>query len=256
MLSENEIIVIIYLGGSFFVALLVVFLFIYVNLHKIKVSKYRIEIKEQEVRKQQAIFIAINEGEEKERKRLGEELHDGIGAKLSGIKMSIEYLRTNKITFSIHEKLVNKILESMNETIEELREISQNLNSSILKLRGLTISLEDLISHFNNKATCEYKLFIEIDEEHLTKYDHVGYRIVSELVNNIHKHSNATKATIQLFSNNNSFQIIVEDNGRGFEINHIKPGNGLFNIKNRVELYGGKIFIDSNTKGTVIIIEF
>lgn len=256
MLSENDIIILFYFGGTFFVALLVVFLLTYVYLHQIKVNRFVIELKEQELKKQHELFIALNEGEEKERKRLAEELHDGIGAKLSGLKMSMEYLRTNFSTKESKVSLLQKITNGMDETIEELREISQNLKPSFLNFSGLKMALEDLVFHFNNKGTCKYQLYIEEELEILANNNQTIYRIVSELLNNIQRHSNASLASFQIIANHTVIQILVEDNGQGFNVNIKSPGIGLTNIKNRVELYKGKLNIDSNKDGTIVIIEF
>src|ERR1041385_3025340 len=87
MLSEENSLVLYYYGGTFFVFVLVTFLLVYVYLHQRKVGKFKLQLK-----KQEELFIALHEGEEKERKRLAEELHDGIGTKLSSLKMSMEYL--------------------------------------------------------------------------------------------------------------------------------------------------------------------
>ena len=80
------------------------------------------------------------------------------------------------------------------------------------------------------------------------------YRIITELLLNIHKHAGATKAFLQVIEEDNILQIIAEDNGRGFTENEGK-GIGLTNIRNRVNLNKGSINIDSSKKGTTIIIQ-
>jgi two-component system NarL family sensor kinase len=249
--THSNNLVIFYIGGTAFVFLLVVFLLMYVYLHQLKVTRFNIQLREQELKKQQELFVALNEGEEKERKRLAEELHDGIGAKLSGLKMSVEYLKS----VSQDDLLLDKIAEGMNETIEELREISQNLKPAFLSSKGLELALSDLVMHYNNKGNCTYKLFVEMNENGEKQHVQLVYRIVSELLHNIQKHSGATLASVQIVSGDDMVQIVAEDNGSGFDLNERGQGIGLVNIANRVELYKGRVHIDSTEEGSVIIIE-
>jgi two-component system NarL family sensor kinase len=245
--------VIFYAAGTLFVFLMVVFLLMYIYLHQLKVTRFNIQLRDQELKKQQELFLALNEGEEKERKRLAEELHDGIGAKLSGLKMSVEYLKSRP---EVNDPLLEKIAEGMNETIEELREISQNLKPSFLSSKGLELALNELMVHYNHKGSCSYQLFMDVNEDGIENYVQLIYRIVSELLHNIQKHSQATLASVQIIAGEEDIQIIVEDNGVGFDLQEHHNGIGLVNISNRVELYKGKLHIDSTGKGTVVIIEF
>ncbi|MBC7381673.1 MAG: hypothetical protein H7296_01615 [Bacteroidia bacterium] len=253
MLPNNENILIIYVAGSVFTFVLVAFIIIYVYLHQAKVNRFNIHIREQELKKQQELFIALQNGEEKERKRLAEELHDGIGARLSGLNMSIEYLKMNP---DQHQALLEKISTGMNETINELREISQNLQPSFLLSKGLETALAELISHLNNKECCYYQLFVETNWEVFNTHIQINiYRIISELLHNVKKHAAASQASAQVIGGDGMVQIIVEDNGTGFANKETGMGIGLLNIKNRVDLCKGKLLIDTSVKGTVIIVE-
>ncbi|MDZ4756525.1 MAG: histidine kinase [Bacteroidota bacterium] len=249
MPAEENTLTIFFVVGTLFVFLLVTFLFIYVYLHQQKVNKFRLQLRDQEIKKQLELFTALNEGVEKERKRLSEEIHDGIGAKLSGLKMSLEYLKQNN-----DSNLLTKVANGMNEAIEELREISHNLSLSFLSSKGLENALAELIAHYNNKLSCQYQLYIELEEDNITHIQTI-YRIVAELLHNIHKHARATLASAQILTNEDVIQIIVDDNGTGYDVSSVHHGNGLLNIKNRVAHSDGKLNIDSSPKGTITIIE-
>ncbi|MDP1728531.1 MAG: histidine kinase [Bacteroidota bacterium] len=270
MPKTENILIQFYIGGTLFVFLLLVFLLIYVYLHQMKVNRFKLQLNEQEIKKQEALFLALIEGEEKERHRLAEELHDGIGVKLSGLKMSVEYLidyysnshkNLDKISSEPHPvsqggvSLLSKVAEGMNESILELREISQNLKPSFLTNKGLVMVLTELVAHLNNKGNCRFKLYIEPDEEKFSRYMQVIYRIVSELLNNIQKHSQATEASAQVICSDNIIQIIAEDNGKGFDEKILGDGIGLTNIRSRLEIYNGRLNIESTDHGTVIIAE-
>ncbi len=79
--------------------------------------------------------------------------------------------------------------------------------------------------------------------------------MIKELVNNVEKHSCATKASVQLLSSAGQITIMCEDNGLGFNADEVQTGLGLSNIKSRVNYLKGAIYIDSNNNGTTITIE-
>ncbi|MBJ7428352.1 MAG: sensor histidine kinase [Bacteroidia bacterium] len=248
---------IIYLAGTFFSFLLVAFIIYYVILHQKKVNDYNLQLKEQELKKQQALLEALTEGQENERQRLAEELHDGIGAKLSGLNMSLEYLYNQGIT---DIDLLKQVSVGVSETIDEIREISQNLKPSSLFSKGLDKSLAEYVERLNIRGNCNYRLYIENFDEPISQELQFGlFRIVSELLTNIHKHAEATEASVQVLLNNyDVLQLIAEDNGIGFKNEYHtngKHGIGLQNIENRVAAFNGTINIDSTAQGTTIIIE-
>lgn len=240
---------------TLFITILVVFILIYVFLHQQKMTRYNLLLKEQELRKQQELFLALHEGEEKERKRLAEELHDGIGAKLSGLKMSLEYLKQHMKLNDDNEVVFDKLGTGMHEAIDELREISGNLQPGFLSSKGLQHAINDFVENLNRQNTCRYESFIVINHEQISnRLQLILFRIVCELLTNVHKHAIATQASVQVIPNEHTIQVVVEDNGIGFSEQGMN-GIGLINLRNRVELCRGTLNIDSGTNGTVIIVE-
>ena len=243
-----------YLVGTFFLIVFVISIIIYVFQHQKKVNAYQQRLQREELIKQDAIFAALQDGEEKERTRLAEELHDGVGAKLSGLNMNLEYLQP-QIQDPRIKALINKTFEGVREVINELRDMSHNLQPLYFSEKDLLLSLQDYISQLNSKGSCDYSLFFEASLSNVSKTIKLHcYRIITELLLNIHKHAGATKAFLQVIEEDNILQIIAEDNGRGFTENEGK-GIGLTNIRNRVNLNKGSINIDSSKKGTTIIIQ-
>lgn len=249
-----ESLTLIYIAGTLFSILLVGFIIYYVILHQRKVNEYNLQLKQQELNQQQALLVALTEGQENERKRLAEELHDGIGAKLSGLNMSLAYLSEQEIN---NYELLKSVNTGINDTINEIREISQNLKPSSLFSKGLNNTLAEFIMHLNNNGTCKYELYIEdIDEDINQELQFVLYRVVSELLNNINKHAKASRASVQMLLSEDGFlQIIAEDNGGGFDLDNKKVGIGFSNIQNRIDVYNGSLNIDTSSSGTTIIIE-
>lgn len=250
----NEIITY-YLAGTGFMLVFIIAIIIYVFQHLKKVNAFRQKLHNEELIRQDAIFSALQEGEEKERARLAEELHDGVGAKLSGLNMNLEYVRP-KIADPAIKTLVNKTFEGINEVINEIRELSHNLQPLYFSERDLLLSLQDYVSQLNSKGECRYTLFFEADLSTVNKGIKLHcYRIITELLLNVHKHATATQAFVQVIEEENMLKIIIEDDGRGFGENVEQKGIGLFNINNRVNLNKGTINTDSSEKGTTIIIQ-
>lgn len=257
MLQQNtEVVIYYYFAGTIFILLLILFIISYVLFHHKKVWAYKFKLKQEELEKEKIFYEALHEGEEKERKRLSEELHEGIGAKLSGIKMKLEFV-SGKAGKTEYAMLLSDMTNEMNNCIEELREISHNLIPIAIQEKSLKELIENYIGHLNLDGKCDFKLFYELPDGIAlgTNLKSGLFRILSELLHNACKHSNATLVTVQISIDENKIEAIVEDNGSGIKGNVSKKhGIGLQNIYKRVELLGGKINIDSTEKGTTVIL--
>ena len=190
------------------------------------------------------------QAQEEERSRLARELHDGLGGLLGSIRIGA----FNKLKQDPTNQLW--IDTQLSEAIEDLRNIAHDLMPVNLPEKGLVAILEKTVARWN--LSNEFKTHLNCTL--ITKYPlavEAGlYRIVSELIHNVKKHAQATEVYISLWEEKNSEKItlLVEDNGIGFIPNQ-SEGIGLKNIRYRVEYLNGKILIDSNTKGTSIVIE-
>ena len=245
---SNEIsnqIVIYYIIGTLFIFFMVISIIIYVIMHINKVNDFRLKMQQ-----------IAQESELKERSRLAFEIHDGIGAKLSGIKMKMEFIYAENKNENLAILLSSSLLD-ISETIDEIRLISHNLEMNIQNESDLCHAIENYLESLNLKSQCKYQYYSNIEKDTIPKYIIMPiYRILSELIHNIHKHANATIATIQLTIYDSKFQIIVEDNGVGF--NHkvkVIHGMGLNNIQKRIESFNGEFHLDSSNTGSTIILE-
>lgn len=245
----------VFLVGTTIIAGLVAFILLYVIVYLQKVNRFNKTLQQKELDRQAEIYQALISGEEKERKRLAEELHDGIGAKLAGLKMNLEFLH--------HEEqpsvaLIGKTLEGINETIDELREISHNLQPAVISIKGLKQALHDYIANLNRRNTSAYRLYWYAEANAVTgpALDNTLYRLATELLHNAHRHAQARNILIQLTIEKEQALLMIEDDGTGMDSSRMKPGIGLLNIRSRTEAMGGRMNIDSTPgKGTTIIIE-
>lgn len=243
-----------YLAAFSLVLLLIAAIVTYAFLHQKKVIELRTRLHEEDMRRQREVFNALQEGEEKERARLAEELHDGISAKLSGLKMSLEYLKTNTTE---NKELVNRIFSGMSETLEEVRVISHNLQTYFFADKDLEQILLAFTEQLSARNGCRYDLLINGDSNTIDKAIKLQcYRIITELLNNIHKHAKASRASVQINIENDKMEVVVEDNGIGFDTANLhSDGMGVMNVRKRAEVCGGTISFDSSGKGTSVIIE-
>jgi two-component system NarL family sensor kinase len=245
---------------SVLLLLLVIFLWINSkNQKKIAVQhakNYAQNLKSLKDQKEIEVMQAMIKGEEGERKRIARDLHDGIGSMLSSLKM--RFMKVNSASETVDLNEIESMNTLLNNSITELRQISYNLiPESLLKL-GLEHALNDLCHMLQTD-----EVQIDFHANNISKdipesIQITIYRIVQELLNNALKHSKGTDILVDCNQNLSTFFITVEDNGIGFDSKNMDGfnGQGLKNLKSRVELLNGKMEIDSSAeKGTAFNIE-
>jgi len=198
---------------------------------------------------------SVIEGEEKERNRIGRELHDGVCSELSAVKMNLDIVKST----CSDQIEIGKVITNLSTINESIRNISHDLNSIVLSKFGLVPAINDLFEKVRILNNSKVKLEISTFNKRLQKSIESNiYRILQEIVNNILKHANATEINFSLGQTKDSIRMIVKDNGVGFDVKSEKPriGIGLNNIKYRVALLNGQITIHSDLNvGTTITIE-
>ncbi len=245
---ESEVMM--FVIGSIVMLVVVIAVITFVVINQNNVLKLKLAMKSREVEHEQEARSLLREGEDKERRRLSAELHDGLGARLSYLKMKLEAGNANDEGFK----------SDLDLAIEELREISHNLNPDYLNRVGLFKAIESFVNVLNKHGKIKYNYFVgDLNHLQFSKEASVNLmRIITELLNNVHKHSEGTEAFVQISESNGQFLITVEDNGLGIaksqstlSSNH---GIGMQTIQDRVNVFNGKIQIDSNN-GTFITID-
>ncbi|CAL2076897.1 two-component system, NarL family, sensor kinase [Tenacibaculum sp. 190524A05c] len=212
-------------------------------------------LKEQEI----TTINAMVEGQEKERIRIAEDLHDNIGSVLATLKLHFENLKLNREKKHFNqEDLYNKTEKLIDETYLKVRNIAHAKNAGVIANEGLLVA----VKHMTEKVSSANKLKIEIVDFGLekkldTNTEIMVFRIIQELITNVIKHAEASEATINLSLFDENLNIIIEDNGKGFKESEIdfKNGMGLGSIKKRIEHCNGTFQIDSAlNRGTSIIL--
>lgn len=219
-----------------------------------KQRKTRAEKKLQYLQQQKQIDIAeaLLMGEERERQRLAQDLHDGLGGLLASVKINMSGLAPED------DPRFRKVVGQIDTSVNELRRIAHNMMPEALLRSGLETALRDMCEAIDAAELHVEFQALNIDKQMPANTQIVIYRIVQELLANVLKHSGATEVFVQCSQLDNYFYITVEDNGHGFTekpgSNH-KKGMGLQNVQTRVDFLNGKMDVNSSVTGTIINIE-
>ena len=222
-------------------------------------TKWKQEAKMQlAILKQQELATkAVLEAEENERIRIAKDLHDGIGQMMSVAKMNLSTME-EELNLDAGKKIkMERIISLVDESCKELRSVSHNLMPNALLKAGLAAAVREFIEKIDSQS-----LQIDLHSEGLQERmdadtETVLYRIIQECVNNVIKHSAATRLDISLINDEDGISVTVEDNGKGFNSSALEKfeGIGLKNMKTRSEYLKGTIEINSTPdKGTLVAI--
>ncbi|WP_315816553.1 PAS domain-containing protein [Paraflavitalea speifideaquila] len=195
-----------------------------------------------QTRHKDEIAQSVLQTEEAERKKLGEELHDNINQLLGVVKLYIQHALVNP---KMREELLEKSASYITQTIEEIRHLSRSLLPPALNEQSLLESLYQLIEDISHAKDIDFQVqHAGFDESKVPDNKRlVIYRIIQEQLNNALKHSEAKAVNIKLVHHEQHVQLTIQDNGIGFDPQQMKPGMGLNNIRNRIEVFNGEMEI-------------
>lgn len=205
-----------------------------------KNQRQRLLVLEQE--NENAVLKAIMNGEEQERNRISNNLHDGVAAMLGAAKMSL-----HSIPFLKEEnknEQIEKVATIIGNTHADIRRIAHDLLPVTLEREGLIAAVNQFAVDINQMALLNLKIDNQLsaDFSFPKRTELMLYRIIQELVNNILKHSKASTATIHFRELEQQIEIEVEDNGVGFQDEN--ENQGLYSIRERLRTIGGKFQIE------------
>lgn len=228
-------------------------------------NKELLALKTEEVNKQQTLELlrayeiktirASIEGQEKEKQRLAKELHDGVAGTLAGIKMRFQALEMSRE----ENKQLQDLVRSVDDVYREVRTISHHLTPPGMLQYSFVAFIKKYLNEISQGSDFEME-YIFYGEKGLNQLnDDVKvelYRILQELISNIIKHAKADFVEVQLIKDGKQVTLIVEDRGKGFDMQLKSAGLGLNSIKSRVDALGGERYIDSLPgRGTLVNVE-
>jgi signal transduction histidine kinase len=218
-------------------------------LYRYNFFKHEKELLAKQLAEQQLSFgKQIINTQENERKRIAEDLHDELGSSLAALKMHLQKssLEGNELT---------AVLQVVDKASEDTRHISHDLMPPEFENTSLFDVLQNFYSRLNTESGIRFHFLASGYPKPISKEDELMiYRIVMEITTNILKHSKAGEVTTQMLYYEKTLEIMVEDNGKGFD-KKVVNGIGLKNILTRVNYLQGDMKVDTNSNGTTIIIQ-
>ncbi len=210
-----------------------------------------------EINRQQAITTReVLNAEEKERKRIAADLHDGVGQLLSATLLNLNNFFTKLHINRQEEPQAERILSLVTESYDELRSISHQMMPNALLKSGLGSAIKELVSRIDQDKIAVSFEATGLNERLHEDIETVLYRVIQESVSNVIKHAHATRLNLQIIKDEEGVSVTIEDNGRGFDLKSLSSsGIGLKNIYSRVQVHNGTVDFDSSPgKGTLVAI--
>lgn len=235
-------------------------IFIFYNNKKKRIVQDK-KLHEQELKqiaqKQQInVYNAMLEGQENERRRMAQDLHDGLGGMMASVKLKMSDI-IGECDEPTRTELHNAV-SGLDRSIDELRRIARNMMPDTLVRFGLRTALKELCDSLKSPSLeIEFQSY-NLDEDLSEPVQMTIYRIIQELLTNAVKHGKASNILVQCSQNESRIFVTVEDDGQGFDPNKInhKDGIGLKNIRNRIDYLNGKLEIESSAdEGTTVNVE-
>ncbi len=224
---------------------------------------YLISIKDITAQKEQEKLIlkTIINTQSAEQIRVADDLHDSLGQELSMAQLMISNFSRFKVEDDEYYNLMELCNEIMENAIKRLREICFDLMPNVLVKGGLELAVQTLVGKLRNldKIDVDFvstKNFPRLNGE----LEIVIYRIIQEFINNMIKHSSATRLIVNLVESDDTVEVTLEENGQGFDLaklNNIGENRGLSNIRTKVHAFNGQYDINSSLGvGTELWVEF
>ncbi len=247
------------LSGLFGATLIIGFLMLKNYRKKRVIAQQNEKLEKQHVEKllKEQELIGINamlEGQEAERGKIAEELHDTIGSSLATLKLYIEGLEVSngKDEYqALHEK-ASQLLEN---TYDEVRKIAHSKSSGVLIKKGLVPAVRSMGEKISETRKIQIQVIGTGLEDRLENSVEISiFRSIQELLSNAVKHSKASEVVVQITQHGEMLNIIVEDDGEGFDTRKTRWGLGYSTIQNRMDELNGDLTIDSSPgNGTTVI---
>ena len=208
----------------------------------------------------EAAIHTFLQGQNEERKRLSEQLHDGISLTLASLKMRLSHIKSVSNQAEVKD-ILSPLIDDVGQTAKEIRNISHSLSPLILKKGSIASALEDL----TERARWAYPHLqihwhpVLTKEEEIKLPDHISqniYYIASELINNATKHADAHEIHVDFVKSENAVELKIKDDGKGYDITKAFKGIGLEHIRQRVQLLNGSFEVNKLDRGMLHCIRF
>lgn len=223
--------------------------------YKIKKKQHNTMLQIQHEEHQKELLSTQIEIQRQTMQHIGREIHDNVGQKLTLASLYTQQLAFENKAPQINEAIDN-ISSIINQSLSELRELSKSLTDDTIEANSIhqLISLE--VKKLKELQLCSVSFENNKPELELPYHQKsIVFRILQEFIQNSIKHAHCDAITIELMTNSKSVQLLIKDNGKGFDTQMNSAGIGLVNMKKRAELIGGTFHLMSeHNNGTQLIV--
>ena len=238
-----------YIGGLSLLALGLFFLYRNRKNQKLTTSKIA------NLEKQQKLMALdyMVQGQEQERRRIAQDLHDGLGGILASAKLQINRVQ-EEIDKLSDINMFQKAQDMIDYAHNEVRRISHDMMPGALIDLGLIAAVEDLVEYVSSSSDTAVQLVDQSESIFLTEIQNVQlYRSIQELINNVIKHADASNIIVTFQKSGDQLNISVEDDGRGFDISNVQgDGIGISGVQNRIKYLNGLVTFEQANPGTIV----
>ncbi len=189
------------------------------------------------------------QAQEAERQRLSRQMHDGPAQALSNFILQTEIAMR---LFDLDQQKAREELENLKisatGTFRKVRDFIFELRPMMLDDLGLVPTLKRYVDAWKDQNSIDARMLVTGKERRLEAYEEVMlFRAIQELLHNVARHSGANTVKVQIDLGDNLLKVMVDDDGKGFDPDHVneKTGMGIKLIRDRVEMMGGSMDVDS-----------
>jgi len=210
--------------------------------------------KEEHLRALSGRAVALQEAE---RRVIARELHDSAGQALTAIRIHLQLIAQSSESPEVVARLADKTQTITDATLEEIRRAVTMLGPAILDDVGLSAAIDRLCDDLREDGHLEIEVRVELDDRPLTPaLESTVYRLIQESLTNIARHAKARAAKVELVAETEQLRLTIRDDGRGFVVGEAiaaSRSHGLVGMRERAELLGGELVIDSTPGGGTVI---
>ena len=207
---------------------------------------------EERARALQERITQVTLAQEEERRRISRELHDSLGPSLAAagnrLRASKDVIRTDP---QRAEEELDEITRGLKGHVREIRELIYELRPLALDQLGLVSAAKQQVERFGHESGVEASFGTSGDVALEPFAELTAFRVVQECLSNVHKHADAAQVEVKLQGTHAGMEVTVQDDGRGFDPNGVAPssiveGVGLHSMRERAELLGGSLLVESS----------
>jgi signal transduction histidine kinase len=198
----------------------------------------------------------VVDAQERERRRIARELHDDTGQSLTSVLIGLR-LAEESDDLDATKRTLAELRETVTGAIRDLRSLAVELRPTALDDFGLEPALERLVDTFGRRTGLNIDMHVSgVDRRLGDQLETTLYRIVQEALTNVAKHAGATRVSVIVRGHDEVVSVVIEDDGRGFEGGGPAAGLGLVSMRERAELMGGTLRVESAPgQGTTVAVE-